>query len=200
MLPDSNDLVVGSKGGIVYLLNRDTMTATQPPISPFTALPLQDDHTLYIHSWWGIPVIFGSFVFFRPDVPANQAGPSGYLYAWASDDYLRSFRYDYAAHTLVLDKTAEVPAMPHGAYLSLSAHDHEDGSAVVWATSRSVTGSPKQGHVWAFDAKTLTRLWDADTPAYSKFTPPTVARGRLIVPSSITGGEHLVLVYGVQAN
>jgi outer membrane protein assembly factor BamB len=197
VIPDSRDVLVGSKGGIVYLLDRDTMQPTQPPISPFTALPLQGDHTLYIHSWSEIPTIPGAFAFFRPETAPGTPGPVGYLYAWAADDFLRSFRYDYAARTLVLDRTANVPAMPGGAYVSLSARGHTDGTAVLWVTSRTVTGDARQGHAWAFDAKTLDKLWDTDTPSFSKFTPPTVARGRLLVPSSITSGAHHVLVYGV---
>jgi outer membrane protein assembly factor BamB len=191
LIPDSSDFVVGSKDGLVYLLDRETMTARHPPLNAFTELPLKDDHTLYIHSWSGIPAIPGSLAFFRTD-PGHAL-----LYGWAGSDKLRSFRYDYAAHSLVLDRTADVPAKLGGGIMSVSAHGNAGG--VVWASTWS-TVDPKKlgpGHVWAFDALTLERLWDTEIPAHSKFTPITVARGKVIVPSARADGPKAVLVYGV---
>jgi hypothetical protein len=54
--------------------------------------------------------------------------------------------------------------------------------------------------VWAFDALTLALLWDDQTPAFSKFTPPTVARGRLIVASAEADGPMKLLVYAPAAD
>ncbi|WP_394826233.1 hypothetical protein [Pendulispora albinea] len=196
LIPDSRDVVVGTKGGIVYLLDRDTLRPTQEPIVPFTALPLQGDHELYVHSWHDIPTLSGAFAIFRHESAPNTLAGQSTLFAWAADDYLRSFHYDHAARTLVLARTANVPAMPRGAFVSLSARGHARGSAIVWATSRSLADR-NRGHIWAFDAESLERLWDSETTAFSKFTPPTIARGKLIVPSAITSGAREALVYGV---
>ncbi|MET0388542.1 MAG: hypothetical protein ABW321_21400, partial [Polyangiales bacterium] len=40
------------------------------------------------------------------------------------------------------------------------------------------------GTLWAFDPLTLEALWQTPLPAWSKFTPPTIVRGRVYVPSS----------------
>lgn len=174
LIPGSRDLVVSTKGGLLYLLDRDTMEPRQAPLSPFDRLPLQGDHTLYIHSWWGIPMLPGSLAFFRPD------DAHGLVYGWPKGDVLRSFRYDYAGHTLAADRTADVPVTSQGGYLSISSDGARAGTAVVWAT---LPGEAGGGRAMALDAITLETLWAADTPAFSKFTPPTVARGRLFVPS-----------------
>jgi hypothetical protein len=197
LIPGASDLVVSSKGGIVYLLDRQTMQPRHTPLSPFTALPLREDHTLYIHSWSGIPVVYGALAIYRPDGADGQPGARALVYGWAQDDLLRVMHYDYAARTLELAATAQVPAMPRGGYLSISAHGGDLDSAIVWATSPTVTGAAGQGHVWAFSAATLATLWQADTPSFSKFTPPTVSRGRLIVPSARAQGDKVLLVYGL---
>jgi outer membrane protein assembly factor BamB len=71
-------------------------------------------------------------------------------------------------------------------------NDTRSGSAILWATT---SGSGSGGKAIAFDALTLAELWSTNTPSFSKFTPPTVARGRLFVPSARTGVASAVLVY-----
>lgn len=197
LIPGSDALLVGTKAGLVYLLDKHSLQALQPPLSPFKSLPLQPGHTLYLHSWWGIPVITQAMPFFR----AAGAG-QGTAFAWASEDKLAAFTYDYAAKTLTLRQTADVPALPGGAGLVVSSNGGSAGTAVLWATTRSVSGAIPAGHLWAFDPATLTPLYRGDTPAWSKFTPPTVVRGRVLVPSTsnVTSVPKQVLVYAVPAN
>jgi hypothetical protein len=190
LIPDSRDLVVGTKGGLVYLLDRDTMLPRQEPLSPFDVLPLQGDHTLYIHSWWGIPMVPGSLVFYRPTDGLDR----GFLYAWPYGDKLRRFVYDYERRSLASDRAADVPAAKRVANLALTADGTTPGSAIVWAIT---AGDGDSAHVWAFDALTLDKLWDATTPGFAKWTPPTIARGRLLVPSS-RQSDSAVLVYGIR--
>jgi outer membrane protein assembly factor BamB len=120
LIAGSRDLVVSSKGGIVYLLDRDTMEPRQAPLAPFDLLPLQ------------------------------------------------------------------------GGYLSGSADGDRPETSILWATAPGALGG---GRAMAFDALTLALLWSTDTPSFSKFTPPTVARGRLLVPSAKHGSPTAVLVY-----
>lgn len=196
LIPDTRLLLVGSKAGLVYLLDRDTMRAVQQPLSPFTDLELQPGHTLYLHSWWGIPMITQAFVFFRPDADAARYG---YAYAWAANDRLRQLRFDYDTEQLELTGTAAVPAVLGGGNLVLSADGTAADSGVLWATSRAGDGTNgAAGVLWAFDPKTLNVLWRADIPAWSKFNPPTVVRGRVFVPSTAPAGTNQqVLVYGL---
>jgi hypothetical protein len=204
LVPGTRTLVVGSKSGTLYVTDRDTMTTTQEPLSAFRSLPLQPGHTLYIHGWWGIPPIYQAPVFWRPQAGVGAATPAPYglVFAWASADKLMSFRFDYGTRRLEEPQTADVPAIPLGGNLVLSADHGRPDTAVLWATTASTSSPAPAGHLWAFDPTTLKRLWRADTPAFSKFTPPAVARGRVLVPSTASGrtGPQQVLVYGLIAN
>lgn len=194
LIPDTRLLLVGSKAGLVYLIDRDAMRAVHEPLSPFTELALQPGHNLYLHSWWGIPMITQAFVFYRP----GGAG-DGYAYAWASNDRLRQLRFDYSAERIELKASADVPAVLGGGNLVLSANTDAADSGVLWASTRAGdgTGGP-EGTLWAFDPLTLEQLWRTDTPAWSKFNPPTVIRGRVFVPSTAPAyGTQQVLVYGI---
>jgi hypothetical protein len=201
LIPGTKLLLVGSKAGLVYLLDRETLVAAQEPLSPFTELPLQPGHTLYLHSWWGIPVITQSFVYWRPWSAEVSQAPErfGYAFAWASQDRLRSLRFDYDTGRLEAFATADVPAIAGGGNLVLSANGSIEGTALLWAATRSTTAPEPAGHLWALDPKTLNILWRTDTPAWSKFTPPTVVRGRVFLPSTSTDvtAPRQVLVYGL---
>lgn len=190
LVPGARDLVVGTKGGILYVLDRDTMAPRQAPISPFDLQPLQGDHTLYIHSWWGLPVIPGALVFHR--IGADE----GRVYGWAMGDRLRSFRYDYRAHTLVPDRVAPTRPSVTGGNLSLSADGARADTAILWATTVDPDSAAK-GRIVAFDAATLEELWSDTLPTYAKFTPPTIARGRVLAPSARAGETTAIVVYGV---
>jgi hypothetical protein len=198
LIPDSNHLLVGSKAGLVYLLDRDTLRPVQDPLNPFTDLALQPDHTLYLHSWWGIPMIAQSFVFWRPST-TDEGNRFGYAYAWAYNDRLRALRYDYAAGSLELVATADVPAIQRGGNLVLSADGARPESGILWGTSLTAEKGSIKGKLWAFDPLSLGVLWQADTPAWSKFNPPTVVRGRVFVPSTAPDADtQQVLVYGLR--
>lgn len=198
LIPDSSLLLTGTKAGLVYLLKRDTLHAVQEPLSPFTDLALQPGHTLYLHSWWGIPMTTQAFVFWRPRRETMRR--FGYAYAWPSNDRLRQLSFDYDQKKLQLTATGNVPAVLGGGNMVLSAAADDASSGVLWATTRSGTGtSGPSGVLWAFDPLTLDVLWQTSTPAWSKFNPPTVVRGRVFVPSTSNDPttSPQVLVYGL---
>jgi hypothetical protein len=191
LIPGSRDLITTGKSGMVYLIDRDRMTAVQAPLAPFNNLPLQAGHDLYLHSWWGIPFC-STLTFYR-----QQGGASGLAFGWAAGDFLKSFRYDYAARTLTVASTAATPASgtgsSGGAVLALSADGDDDSSAIVWALSRRETEG-SDGRLWAFDPLTLAELWHADTPAFQKFAPPAVVRGHVLVPATGTGSAQKAIL------
>jgi hypothetical protein len=197
LIPGSRRLVFGSKPGMLYVLDRDTLQATQEPLDAFRSLPLQPGHTRYLHGWWGIPPVHQAPVYWRPDDPRGLPDRHGWVYAWASDDVLKSFQFDNDTGLLEEHASAPLPASPGGGNLTVSARGGDPASAVLWATSREGTG----GMLRAFDPTTLKVLVQAYLPAWSRFTPPTVARGRVIVPStsSDTTLPQQVLVYGLRA-
>jgi hypothetical protein len=179
LIPGTRDLIVTGKNGMVYLLDRDGMRQRQEPLLPFTELPLQPGHSLYIHSWWGIPVCT-SLVYLGS---STGTGAGGQVYGWASQDLLESFRYDGAQHTLTLERTAAAPAIANGGELAVSSGGGDPATAVVWAWTRQ-PGNANAGRIWAFDAQTLGELWHADTPSFQKLTPPTVVRGHVLVAAT----------------
>jgi hypothetical protein len=77
--------------------------------------------------------------------------------------------------------------MPGGA-ISLSANGNRDG--IVWATSPM---GPTGGRLLAFEATTLRKLWETPLPGTTKFTPPTIADGKVFVPTLVNRFQ----VYGL---
>lgn len=191
LIPGSPDLITTGKSGMVYLIDRDRMAAVQAPLAPFSNLPLQPGHELYLHSWWGIPFCT-TLAFYR-----QSGGTSGLAFGWAAGDFLKSFRYDYGSRVLAVASTASTPASSSGSsgggVLAISADGDDDTSAIVWALSkRSAEGS--DGRLWAFDALTLSELWHVDTPAFQKFAPPAVVRGHVLVPATGAGSSQKAIL------
>ena len=94
------------------------------------------------------------------------------------------------------------PGMPGGS-LTVSANGGSACSAILWAThplANANTGIAA-GLVRAYDASDLSReLWNSQVnpsrdslPSYAKFCPPTVANGRVYVPTF----SDRVMVYGL---
>src|SRR5258706_10226370 len=90
-----------------------------------------------------------------------------------------------------------------GGFLSLSANGNTSGSGIVWALiarDADATSMTVNGVLRAFDAEDVTRqVWNSDAnPAdnlggFAKFAPPTVANGKVYVPTF----SGVVRVYGL---
>src|SRR5260370_39009648 len=114
-------------------------------------------------------------------------------------DFIRAFDYQAGSGTLATSpaKQSAVRApdgMP-GSALSISADGNSNG--VIWATIPKSDGQWQNvpGALVAFDAADLHELWrDDDDIAFSKFTPPTIAGGKVFRP---TFADKLV-VYGAK--
>jgi len=128
----------------------------------------------------------------------SRAGDGfGLVYQMAGRDHLKSFRYDLRARRLdprpfTVSDVRAVEGMS-GGFASLSA----DGGAgaVLWVSYP--LGDPQwqnvPGRLAAFDPLTLRELWHDDGGyLFAKFTPPTVADGRVVRPT-LSGR---VAVYG----
>jgi hypothetical protein len=76
--------------------------------------------------------------------------------------------------------------MPGGA-ISISANGSRDG--ILWVTMSADLQSDAAfdvhpGILVAVDATNLTELWrDSNVPAFAKFNPPTVADGKVFLPT-----------------
>jgi hypothetical protein len=94
-----------------------------------------------------------------------------------------------------------------GGTMSVSSNGKEKGTGIVWAT-RPVTGDATHhtlpGYMEAFDATYLTKpLWTSQMNAardnfgnWAKFTPPTIANGKVYVPTQ----SNQLVVYGLLAS
>src|SRR5262249_41160448 len=132
LIPDTNQLIVGGKSGVVYNVDRNSMHASQEPLSLFTNPPLAEGQSLYIGSYGGNPQIHGAPAFFKPAAPANEA-PYGLVYLWPSNDKLKALRYDYASHQLAPLLEADNPVTAEGGVLSVSASFDERDTGILWA-------------------------------------------------------------------
>jgi hypothetical protein len=183
LIPGTRTLVGGGKTGILYLLGLDGLAPIQE-LQAFTNVY----HPEFIadSDWIGGPHLHGGPVVWQgpdPDVV--------HVFHWAENDYLKGFRFRRGQGRLEPEPTvgpilAVADIMP-GGMLSLSADGQEGG--VVWAF---LPGSDQPdpvygelpGRLLAFDAITLELLWEGDVTTLSKWMPPTIADGRVFVPTS----------------
>jgi hypothetical protein len=129
----------------------------------------------------------------------SAAGPGfGLVYQMAGRDFLKSFRYDTATHHLDATPfaTSSVRAVEgmSGGFSSLSADGARD--AILWVSYPLGDGQWQNvpGRLAAFDATTLRELWHDDGGyLFAKFTPPTIADGR-VIRATLSGK---VVVYGL---
>jgi hypothetical protein len=128
----------------------------------------------------------------------NDANPTwGLLYEMAGRDYLKAFRYDKQTGRLdekpFATSAARAVEGMAGGFSSLSAHGDRD--AVLWVSYPLGDGQWQNvpGRLAAFDALTLRELWNDDGGyLFAKFTPPTIADGR-VIRATLSGK---VVVYG----
>jgi hypothetical protein len=174
--------------------------ACQTTAVPASSLPITYDNTnssgMEAPNVHGSPVAWSNASFRR-------------LYIWAEKDFLKGYNYDAngnfaqpacaAATPTVQGPVKANPGMP-GGMLSLSSNGSSNG--ILWATipepDFSRCNQPSQrianswcnanaevvkGRIYAFDATTLALIWDAYLPSFAKFAPPTIAGGKVFVPT-----------------
>src|ERR1039457_4597349 len=96
-----------------------------------------------------------------------------------------------------------VTAVPFGRVgMTISANGNQDGSGILWETTGDYSGGTP-GTLHAYDASNLANeVWNSDInpardrmPQVAKFAPPTVANGKVYVPSF----DNVIAVYGLFA-
>ena len=130
------------------------------------------------------------------------AGPGyGLVYQMAGRDFLKAFRYDSATHHLdetpFLTSSVRAVEGMSGGFSSLSADGAHD--AILWTSYPLGDGQWQNvpGRLAAFDATTLGELWHDDGGyLFAKFTPPTIAGGR-VIRATLSGK---VVVYGLRSD
>ncbi|MFN7993305.1 MAG: hypothetical protein U0Q18_06875 [Bryobacteraceae bacterium] len=185
LVPNTNLLIAGGKAGLVTVVDRTNMghelaNDTQA-LQTFQAVPS------------GKYAIFNSAVWNHPDGP--------YLYIWGYNDPLRAFRMQNGQfNTSASSINNSIPLAEPLVGMSVSSNGFVSGSGILWATSISA-GFPGPGTLHAFDATKVSReLWSSDMRGardtmgnFSKFANPTVANGRVYMPTD----SKQVVVYGL---
>jgi hypothetical protein len=200
LLPDQVDasgkirhLAVGAgKDRNIYVVDRDDLGKFNSASDDNAYQPLIDAFPPYAASCGGLGAsgVYGAPVYFN-----------GTVFYSASGDVIRGYELS----------DAKLPAQPTvksgttfcypGAPLSISANGSQNG--ILWAVQNSST----QGVLHAYDAGSLGELYNSSQAGTrdqfgpgSKFTPPTVANGKVFVgtqadPSS--GGQNYLAIFGL---
>ena len=179
-LPSTNSLLVGGKGGMLHLINAGNMGH----LAPYNGSTIQ---SVQVTDWGIFTMALWS-----------QTNPIVYVYD--PEGILKAFEIvNNQINATILSQFTPAIAGTYGG-LSLSANGAQDG--IAWLT----TGNPNVGSVpgtlHALDATDLSNeLWNSDNAAgdrdtlgrLAKFAPPTVANGRVYVPTF----SNTVEVYGI---
>jgi hypothetical protein len=192
VLPDAPFVFGAGKTGIAYVLERDSMAKRQE----FVASVNQYDPMAPVDIFWaGGPHLHGT--------PAYWRGPAAgvaYVYSWGEQDFLRRHTLDLRSgmFNLAQGKAGKVmglmDTMPGGS-LSISADGNRAGTGIVWATLEGPRSETEpDGRLLAHDAETLDVIWETTLRSLSRWVPPTVADGKVFLPTS--GGKLLIYALG----
>ena len=195
LVPDSNLVVGGGKEGRLYVVDRANM-GQQTSDDSGAVQSFQVSDNLFDDQ------INGGVVFWN--------GPSGArIFIWPNAETLRSYAFDgntFNATPIGQSSVAAPPDSFPGGALSISANGGTAGSGILWAIApNDVQGEgdpPPPAVLRAFDADDVSHeLWNSELDpadnvgAFAKFNPPTVANGRVYVPTF----SGTVQVYGLKS-
>lgn len=183
LLPSSKLLIGGDKSSDLYLVKTDSMGH----------LGLSGDASPQI-----FPALAGGGFF---NMAVWDCSPSPWLYAVEPGNYTEAFSITAGTFETTPVSRTEVTSDYPWQGIALSAHQCDPGSGILWLTAGDHTTAGVPGTLYAFDAANLTRLlWSSEMNAdrdrlggFAKFATPTVANGRVYVPTF----SNEVAVYGL---
>jgi alpha-glucosidase len=228
IVPDDdfkNLVMAGGKDGMLYVLHRSSLGQGHPtPATPVVQSlritpepqPLPEPPTYH-----GPPRYHGPNDWHHlHGTPVYWNGPQGpTVYLWPEMDKLKAFTVTSTGLTsLVESETTAAAGMP-GAALSLSAHANQPGTGILWA-SRPLNADANRrnvdGILEAYDATHIANavpIWTNRQNLmrdgggfFAKFSPPTIAEGRVFLSTfapeipdrtRIPGKTAALVVYGL---
>ena len=174
-------VIGGDKSGNLYLLDSDAMSLSgvaDPGV--FQAFPVSTG------------AIFNFAVWPRSD--------GAYIYVQGSRNPLRAFQITSAGFNPSPVSAISGPGAKGRIGMTLSANGAQDGTGILWEITGNYDDTTTSGVLHAYDASNLANeLWNSGmNPADAmgplvKFVGPTVANGRVYVPTLANG----VMVYGI---
>lgn len=183
LIPGTTLIITGDKTGRFYVVATGSMGHFQAGSNSQIVNSFQA-HRGHLH---------GGMVYYS----SPKWGPL--IYSWSEDDCLQAFRLSdirtqgYSGVAFMRGDVAATPGMP-GGFLSISANGTTDGTGIVWANlpyEGDANLGPVPGIFRAFDANDLKHeLWNSklvasrdDVGLFAKFSPPTVADGKVFLSS-----------------
>jgi hypothetical protein len=170
--------VGGGKDGVLYVVNRNDM-------GHFNA----SGNTQIVESITNAFAGHGLY--------SGPAYWQGYLYFWAANDVLRIYQMQNGLVSTTAVAIGSVIFNSPGATPVVSSNNGANG--IVWAINSSGYGAGTPAVLYALNPTTAAQLYNSsqagtrDTAgAAIKFTPPTVANGKVYVPTAVE-----LDVYGV---
>jgi hypothetical protein len=182
LVPGTNLLVTAGKSGNVYLAPRTPMGHLTSNSSSATQSFNVNMNGIWDTALWN-----------------NQSGPTVFV-AEAYGGPLDAFRIaNGAVNQQIQSQTTPFPTYYAG--IAISSDGGKDGSGIVWLATEDTSQTPAPGVLSAFDANDLTQLlWDSTTLAerdapgsFAKFATPTVANGKVFLPTF----SNQLAVYGL---
>ena len=188
LMMKTNLLVAGGKAGVLTLVNTQDMGH----LGDNTAAQNWQATSSHIHS----------MTYFNSN-----------LYLWGQSDYLRVFNFNGSSFNTTPTFTGSVQAFNHpGGSLSISSNGPNNG--ILWAATNSKNApdgagawhTTLPGILYAYNTANMSLLWTNEQDAarddcnyYAKFTDPTIANGKVYLPSFGTAQTQSgqVCVYGL---
>jgi Glycosyl hydrolases family 31/Galactose mutarotase-like len=202
MIPPDEDLkdlvITGGKDGMLYVLRRSSLGHGQPPagttivqsirITP-EPQPIPEPPT-----YRGPPLYHGPNDWHHlHGMPVYWKGPQGpTLYLWPEMGKLKAFSFrDSKLGEMAESKTTAAAGMP-GASLSLSANGSQPGTGILWASRPLDADANRRNVEGILEAYDAAHIADAEPiwtnrlnlqrdggGFFAKFSPPTIAEGRV---------------------
>ncbi len=173
LIPETNLMVAGGKDGMLYLFNTNNLGT---PVQRFRATgevscSYSSNGCAQIHdiAFW-----------------------NNMLYVWGSNDVLRSFTFANGQFNPIATSQGKISVGYRPATVAVSANASQSG--ILWATTPDSV-------LHAFDATNVAvELWNSNQnatrdalPSFIRFVEPTIANGRVYVPTS----SNQLAVYGL---
>jgi uncharacterized protein (TIGR03437 family) len=194
LIPGTNLLYVIGKEGVLWLLDQTNLghllsenaevvqsfQAAEPTISLEQA---ENGTRVFNTAFWN-----------------NTTGPL--LYMWPHNQPVMSYKMRnglFQTQAYSINGTAS-DSLPFSG-MAISANGSQADTGILWATSINTETLPAPGTLHAFDALDLTKeLWNSDMQSardamgnFVKFANPTVANGKVFLPTNSRG----IVVYGL---
>jgi len=181
LIPNTNLMLSGGKSGHLFLMNRDSMGHLGPLNTSAVQSVQVNQAGIFDVALWN-----------------NEHGPIVYVQEAFSS--LQAYRIaDGQLNPTRLSQTSSALTLYAG--IAVSANGGADGTGIVWQTAADFGGHQQPCILHAFDASDLSHeLWNSDmVPSdavgrFVKFVAPTVANGRVYVPTL----SNQLVTYGLK--